>query len=302
MLKNTFDIITVGHFTIDQIFTPKIAHPKPVLGGSPTYVSIAARKMGANVSVISKVGVDFPNEYVRQLTSQGVDLSGLQIVKDAFTTRFVLMYKNESRKLRLEEKAPTIHAKDIGSINAKAVHVAPVADEITEKAVKKLRTKTKILSLDPQGFTRICDGEGNVLPKKWASKPILENVDIFKASLKEVRLVSGIGNLESAMKKICSYGIKIVIVTLGLKGAKLLLEDRFYNVPACKPRVVKDLTGAGDTFMGAFLAEYVKGKDPVWCAYVGSAAASFVVEDFGPESFGEKEEVYERASKLYKRS
>lgn len=302
MLKNTFDIITVGHFTIDRIFLPKIAGLNPVLGGSPTYVSLAARKMGAKVGVISKVGADFPNEFVGQLLCQSVDLSGLRIVKDAFTTRFVLMYMCGSRKLRMEERAPKILSKDIGCVSSKVVHVAPVANEISKKAVKKLRTQTKTLSLDPQGFTRLCDKRGNVLPKKWADKSILEDVNIFKASLNEVRLVSGIGNLEHAMKKICSYGVEIVIVTLGLKGAKLLFENKFYNVPACKPRVVKDLTGAGDTFIGAFLAEYVKGKDPLWCAYAGSAAASFVVEGVGPESFGSQEEVYERAGKLYKRN
>jgi len=97
------------------------------------------------------------------------------------------------------------------------------------------------------------------------------------------------------MEKIHDYGAKIVIVTMGMEGSKLLFDGKLYHVPACKPRIVRDLTGAGDAFVGAFLAEYVTGKDPVWCACVGSASASFVVEGVGPEVFGENEEIYARA-------
>ena len=61
----------------------------------------------------------------------------------------------------------------------------------------------------------------------------------------------------------------------------------------------RDPTGAGDAFIGAFLAEYVSGKDPEWCSCVGSAASSFVVEGIGPAVFGEKEETYLRARQIY---
>ena len=87
----------------------------------------------------------------------------------------------------------------------------------------------------------------------------------------------------------------------GMKESKLLLEGKLYDIPACKPRVTQDPTGAGDAFIGAFLAEYLMGKDPIWCACVGSASASFVVESLGP-MFGEKKEIYARASKIYRKT
>jgi len=70
-----FDLVTVGHFAIDLILSPKIANPRLTLGGSPTYVSLAARKLGARGSVISKVGKDFQTNTLhgsrqRALTSQ----------------------------------------------------------------------------------------------------------------------------------------------------------------------------------------------------------------------------------------
>jgi len=103
-----------------------------------------------------------------------------------------------------------------------------------------------------------------------------------------------------AMEKIYDYGAKTVIVTRGMKGSKLLFEGKLYDIPACEAKIVRDPTGAGDAFIGAFLAEHVKGKGPVWCACTGSASSSFVVEGVGPEVFGEKEEIYGRASKIWK--
>jgi hypothetical protein len=69
-----FDLVTVGHFAIDLITSPKITKPKQTLGGSPTYVSLAARKLDTKVSVISKVGEDFSDRYIAWLKANGVDL------------------------------------------------------------------------------------------------------------------------------------------------------------------------------------------------------------------------------------
>ena len=93
-------------------------------------------------------------------------------------------------------------------------------------------------------------------------------------------------------------GPEIVIVTMGAKGSVLSVQGATYDVPACKSKRVVDPTGAGDVFIGGFLTEYIRQKDPFWCACVGSAAASLVVEDVGTTFFGEKEEIY-RTSKRH---
>jgi sugar/nucleoside kinase (ribokinase family) len=295
-----FDLVTVGHFAIDLITSPKVTEPKQALGGSPTYVSLAARKLDAKVSVISKVGEDFSDRYITWLKANGVDLSGLKRVKGASTTKFILEYSNWRRRLQLKSQAPPILPEDVpNSLQAKAIHVAPIANELSQNVVDKLRTLTGILSLDPQGFVREFDANGNVHLRRWEDKKLLEKIDLYKLSISEIRMVTGLADLKLAMEKIQDYGAKIVIVTRGMKGSKLLLEGKLYDIPACKPKIIQDPTGAGDTFIGAFIAEYLKGKNPLWCACVGSASASFVVEDLGPRVFGEKKEIYARASKIY---
>jgi len=291
-----FDLVTVGHFAIDLISSPEITTPELTLGGPPTYVSVTAKKLDAKVSVISKVGEDFPSRHIAWLNANGVDLSGLKRIKGATTTRFILKYANWRRQLQLKSRAPPILPEDIpNSLRAKVIHVAPVANEISRNVVDKMRTLTNTLSLDPQGFVREFDANGNIHLKRWYDKQVLEQINIYKSSKSEIKMATGLADLQLAMEKIHDYGAKIVIVTMGMEGSKLLFDGKLYHVPACKPRIVRDLTGAGDAFVGAFLAEYVTGKDPVWCACVGSASASFVVEGVGPEVFGENEEIYARA-------
>lgn len=298
-----FDLITVGHFSIDLIASPRIISPKPTLGGAPTYVSLAAAKLGAKVSVVSTVGRDFPENYVKWLRTNGVDLSRLKQVENALTTRFGLKYQgNWKRKLQLKTRAPPISTSDLpDSLQAKIIHIAPIVNELSTDAATKLRKSASVLSLDPQGFVRSFDPQGNVHLKRWREKSVLELVDVFKSSQDEIKAVTGTSNTQLAAKKIRDYGVKMVIITRGMRGSLLFFKNACYDVPACKPRILMDPTGAGDAFIGAFLAELIRGKEPLWCACVGSASASFVVEGVGPERFGERQETYERANEIYEK-
>ncbi len=297
-----YDLVTVGHFAIDIIKSPQIVSPQPTLGGPATYTSVAAAKLGAKVSVISKVGEDFQNRYVEWLRSNRVDLSGLKRVKGALTTKFILTYRDEQRRLQLKHRTPPISQLDIpDSLQTKVLHIAPIANEIQSAVITKLRGLAETLSLDPQGFVRTFDRKGNVRLKQWKANQILAHIDIFKSSSNEVRIVTREKELKLAMKKIRDYGTKVVMVTRGMEGTTMLIDDGFYHVPPCKPKIFRDPTGAGDAFIGAFLAEYLRAKDPLWSACVGSAASSFVVEGIGPVVFGEKKEIYTRAQKIYEK-
>jgi sugar/nucleoside kinase (ribokinase family) len=287
---------------LDSISLPQRNTPFVVLGGSVAYVSFAARRLDARVSVVSKVGSDFPAAYLWWLRQEGVDLSGVGKVENAQTTRFELKYNDDlsDRILQLKNRAPPISVQDLpNSLKANAIHIAPIAGEISFEIVEKLRSCADVLSLDPQGLVRIFDENGIVTTGELTDKRILGLVDIYKSSLKEIQAVTGLSDIDSAVKAVHEHGVKIVIVTLKADGAAVSVEDTVYRVPAYKPEKIVDPTGAGDAFIGGFLAEYVNGEDCSWCSYVGSAAASLVVEGLGPTFFGDKEEIYRRARLLY---
>lgn len=299
-----FDIVSVGHFAIDSIFLPERKAPFVVLGGSVTYVSLVARRLDARVSIISKVGSDFLEAYRWWLGQEGIDLSDVVKVEGDRTTRFQLRYSSDlsERSLRSESRMSPITVEDIvHPPKAKVVHVGPIAGEIAYDVVEMLKRHGEIVSLDPHGLVRQFDQDGNVSLGSLINTQVLELADIFKSSLNELKAVTGVSELVSAIKSVHDYGAKIVIVTLGAKGAVVSVEDTVHNVPACKPERLVDPTGAGDAFIGGFLAEYVRGEDCSWCSCVGSAAASLVVEGVGPTHIGVKEEIYRRARTLYEK-
>jgi sugar/nucleoside kinase (ribokinase family) len=132
-------------------------------------------------------------------------------------------------------------------------------------------------------------------------KQFLRGFEIYKSSLDEIALLTGLKELKAAIKAIHDVGPETVIVTMGPKGAVLSSQGAFYEVPACQSKRVVDPTGAGDVFIGGFLAEFTRRTDPFWCSCVGSAAASLVVEDVGTTYFGSKEEIYRRACVAYEK-
>ena len=58
------DIAVVGHFSIDSIRLPIRPNPFIMLGGAAAYVSLVVKRLEGNVSIISRVGADFPKAYI----------------------------------------------------------------------------------------------------------------------------------------------------------------------------------------------------------------------------------------------
>jgi sugar/nucleoside kinase (ribokinase family) len=298
------DIAVVGHFSIDTINLPSRTAPFIILGGAATYTSFAAKRLDAAVSVISKVGGNFPQAYLWWIKEEGVDTSAVTRLANEPSTCFELTYNKDlsERTLKLKSIGPSLNPNDVPKdFHAKAVHLAPIADEIPYELVERLKSCTDILSLDPQGLLRNFDKTGNVTENTSIDNRIFSLINIYKSSQNEIYALTGESELRPAIKTIHDVGVETVIVTLGAKGSILSVEGAQYNIEACPSKVIVDPTGAGDVFIGSFLAEYLQQKESLWCASVGSAAASCVIEGLGSTYFGKKEEIYRRANSLYEK-
>lgn len=298
------DVAVVGHLSIDKIVLPSRSLPFVVLGGAATYTSFAARRLGASTSVISRVGGNFPQAYLWWLSQEGIDVSAVIKNPEEQTTYFELTYNTDlsERTLKLNGQASPITAADVPpNFHAKAVHIAPIANEVSFELVEKLKSCCDVLSLDPQGLLRSFDEAGTVSENASIDSRIFGLVNIYKSSQNEIYALTGESELKPAMKAIHDCGVETVIVTMGVKGSVLSVEGAQYNVAACPSQVLVDPTGAGDVFIGGFLTEYLRQKTSIWCACVGSAAASLVVEGLGPTYLGKREEIYQRANVLYEK-
>jgi len=303
VLQNV-DVAIVGHLCIDTIILPTRKAPFVVLGGAATYTSFAAKRLEATASVISKVGGNFPEAYLWWLKQEGIDISGVTKRTDEPTTSFELTYNTDlsDRTLKLKSKGASIGLADVpADLQAKAIHIAPIANEVSFEVVEHLKKCADVLSIDPQGLLRSFDEAGNVTENASVDTQIFSLINIYKSSQNEIYQLTGESELKPAIKAIHDVGVETVIVTMGAKGSLLSVEGAQYNIAACPSQVLVDPTGAGDVFIGGFLTEYLRQKESTWCACVGSAAASVVVEGLGPTYFGKKEEIYRRAKILYEK-
>jgi 2-dehydro-3-deoxygluconokinase len=90
----------------------------------------------------------------------------------------------------------------------------------------------------------------------------------------------GLDDPDAIADRFLSFGCKVVVMTLGAKGALVASPDRRERVPAPKVEAV-DATGAGDCFGGAFLAEYLATGDMVAAANYACAAAALKTLKYG---------------------
>jgi sugar/nucleoside kinase (ribokinase family) len=298
------DIAVVGHFSVDTLVLPTRKQPFQVLGGPAAYTSFAAKHLGASACVFSKVGADFPEAYLWWVEQEGINIKNVSRHSEATTTRFELTYTKDfvDRTLKLKSKGPPLAIDDLPKdFHANAVHLAPIDNEISYDVAEELKKYSDVVSLDLQGLLRSFDAEGNVSDNFEVDNRIFSLINILKASQSEIYALTGEPELKPAIRAIHDVGVETVILTMGSKGSVLSVEGAQYTIPACTSAVLVDPTGAGDVFIGAFLTEYLQQKESLWCATVGSATASFVVEGLGPTYFGKKDEVYQRAKFLYEK-
>ena len=74
-------LVTVGTVAFDRIETP-FGKADKVVGGAATYISLAASFYTDKLGLVSVVGDDFPPEVMATMRGKGIDLSGLEILKD----------------------------------------------------------------------------------------------------------------------------------------------------------------------------------------------------------------------------
>jgi adenosine kinase len=78
--------------------------------------------------------------------------------------------------------------------------------------------------------------------------------------------------------------VKLLVVTLGEKGAMIKSEGKEYRIPIVPADHIADPTGVGDAFRGGFLRGYRLGLDLQTCGQMGSLAATYCLEQKGTQN------------------
>jgi sugar/nucleoside kinase (ribokinase family) len=273
-------LLVVGSVALDSVETP-FDKVDDALGGSATYISLAASYFSAPVELVGVVGDDFPKPYIEMLEQHNVDLEGLQIIEGEKTFRWGGKYHYD---LNIRDTLFT-------ELNA-FQNFNPVLPERYKKSryiclgnidpILQLRVLEQVS--DPQFV--VCDTMNlwiNLMKQDLVK--LLKRVHVFILNDSEARMLTEEPNLIKAAKLIRQMGPEILIIKKGEHGAMLFTQDTVFSAPAYPMEIIFDPTGAGDSFAGGFSGYLHQTRDlspeNIKRAVIyGSTMASFCVEKF----------------------
>jgi sugar/nucleoside kinase (ribokinase family) len=276
-------LIVVGSMAHDAIETP-FGKTDWIVGGAATYAAYAASNFIKPINQVSIVGYDFEQKEMDELEKRGVNLEGVEVVKDKksffWSGKYHLDMNTRDTLVTdlnvLLDFNPVIPEHYQGSEFLMLGNVNP---GLQISVVQQLRARPKLIAMDTMNFWM--DSALDEL------KRLLTMVDVLMVNDSEARQLSGEFSLVKAARAIFTMGPRYVIIKKGEHGALLFHEDKVFVAPALPLEDVFDPTGAGDTFAGGFMGHLAKTKDISFenmktAIIVGSAMASFCVEKFGP--------------------
>lgn len=261
-------MITVcGEGLVDLIptYSNSLAPYEPALGGGPYNVALAASRLEAEVSFVSRLSTDaFGQAMVDQLRSEGVNTQFVQrgpepttlavtsIGADGSAAYSFYMDGTADRFANPAEFGDAITG-DIAYFGTCSLALEPGASAYAE-LLHSLASRGTLIALDP-----------NIRPFYETSKHrafikgLLDEVTLLKLSQDEFEFLGG-------------ARAPITVITRGSQGLMLLKGNTQIDVPAVKTEVA-DTIGAGDTIMAALLAEInrrarMKGMSANECAQI----------------------------------
>ena len=263
-------ILSIGEILADMVgetLDETLAF-KSFCGGAPFNVAVNAKKAGAKVGFIGRVGKDVIGRFViDQAKKAGLDYLDIQVDSERNTTlAFVTLTDGERDfafnrhdtadfNIDIEEiefdRYEDLNILHLGSLMLSEENGKVFAEKIAKKA-KDLGVK---LSFD-MNFRM--DTYKDFVDAKKAYKPYVERANIIKFSDDELELYTGIEDVVTAIESIYQKD-QLFVLTLGSKGSMYYYNGESNIIPTEKVKPI-DTTGAGDAFFGTFLAN-VENKE-----------------------------------------
>ena len=281
-------LLVVGSVAFDAIETP-FGKTDKILGGAATYIGIASSILNVKSGIVSVIGGDFPQADLDMLTARGVNIEGIEMVKEGKTFFWSGKYHNDlnSRDTLVTEVnvLENFDPKIPESMqDAEILMLGNLHPGVQLSVLERMKIRPKLVILDTMNFW---------MDSAWDTLMLMiAKTDVITINDEEARQLSGEYSLVKAAKKIHEMGPEFVIIKKGEHGALLFHDGKIFAIPALPLEEVFDPTGAGDTFAGGFAAYLAKKEDFSFetmksALIVGSAMASFTVEKFGTEKLQE---------------
>lgn len=277
-------LVVMGTVAFDAIETP-FGKTDKIVGGAGTFAALSASFLYDQVKLVGVIGEDFGNDNLNIITSKGVHVEGIQIIKGGKSFFWSGKYHNDMNSRDTITTELNVLA-DFDPIipesyqDCEFLLLGNATPQVQMTTLNRLKNKPKMVVLDTMNF--------------WMDiamddlKAVLKHVDVLTINDGEARQLSGEYSLVKAAEVILEMGPKYLIIKKGEHGALLFGEGQIFSAPALPLAEVFDPTGAGDAFAGGFIGYLAKVKTINFtnmknAVIYGSALASFCVEKFGTE-------------------
>jgi ribokinase len=251
-------------------------------GGKGSNQSVAAARVGAKVTIISKLGRDaFGDIALKTWKDEGIVARAPQSDKDPTGGAFIFVNHDSG------ENAIIVYPGAGGAISVADVDAA--ADTIRGAKVFVTQLEQPIPAAQ-RGLEIACAAGVVTIFNPAPAAPIPDSIyplcDYIVPNETEAAALTGLSVATLADAKrvgdaLLAKGAKTALITLGERGALFHNRERSIEIPAFSAGPVVETTGAGDAFVGGFAAAIARGTAPLEAARFGCAVAGISVTRAG---------------------
>ncbi|CCV06508.1 ribokinase [Mesorhizobium metallidurans STM 2683] len=249
-------------------------------GGKGSNQSVAAGKLGADVTFLTRLGVDPFADMARQTwVRAGVKSTVIDTPQSYTGAAYIFVEETSGNNAIIvcPGAAMLISPDDVeahaGLIRSAGIFVTQLEQPV-EAALRGLEIArgagvTTILNPAPAPSVTLPDRIYALCDYVTPNETEAEGLTGIK--------VSSIDDARRAADSLLGKGVGTVIITLGEKGALLHTAGRSDHVPVVNAGPVVETTGAGDAFNGGLAAALAKGVEPLQAVRFACAVAGISV-------------------------
>jgi ribokinase len=283
-------ILVVGSLNTDLVVrVPRFPQPGETISGDDLQVipggkganqAVAAARLGADVSMLGRVGKDnFGDFLLDNLKSNHVDSQLVQRDDASTGTAIIAVDASGQNNIILSAGANgKVSPKDIESASFLNHSLLLLQLEIPMPTVLRAAQRAQ------ENNMRVIL---NPAPAQEIPAELIALADFIIPNETELGLLSNhmvndIPSAEKAARTLLEHGAKNVIVTLGSKGALIVNTHTSKQVDTFRVNVV-DTTAAGDAFIGGFATQLLESDDLLSAVRYGCACGALATTKFGAQ-------------------
>jgi sugar/nucleoside kinase (ribokinase family) len=273
-------LLVLSNVIIDEIVLPE-GGTRTVLGGAGAYAAVGAAGWWPSVSIVAGIGRDLEQFTAEELPFLRPRATGL-LLRDEHTIRTRIEYlidgeRRETPLLGLEHfERLQISPEDVPDTLLPAAGTYCFRDLSRPfwQALGRRALQFGVILWELQGSAAAA--------QSWpALQRQLPLIDIFSLNLPEAHRLFGAREINQMVSELLIAGADVVLLRMGAQGA--VLADRRTRLRLHPPpSPIIDVTGAGNSFCGAFLAAWCATHNLEQAGRAAAAAAAYCMAAFGP--------------------